>query len=103
MATIEVRPQQIQQGGRVSLFATPARTGGAGGTTEPTAADATATVAWEVLGFGPLPGDPQDPARAVWDVPGDQQHRPRDVPQRRCRGRRGHGRPHRAGAAVRRR
>ncbi|MFJ9628728.1 hypothetical protein ACIQPR_03100 [Streptomyces sp. NPDC091280] len=58
MATIEVRPHHIQQGGRVSLFAT---------STHPEP-----TVTWEVLGFGPLPGDPQDPARAVWDVPDDQ-------------------------------
>ncbi|MEV0737236.1 hypothetical protein AB0I51_14950 [Streptomyces sp. NPDC050549] len=58
MATIEVRPQQIQQGGRVSLFAT--------------SSHSNPTVTWEVLGFGPLPTDPQDPARAIWDVPDDQ-------------------------------
>ncbi|MFE9597829.1 hypothetical protein [Streptomyces hokutonensis] len=61
MATIEVRPQQIQQGGRVSLFAKPDQPAPAG-----------TTITWEVLGFGPLPADPQDPARAVWDVPDDQ-------------------------------
>ncbi|MGQ4385517.1 hypothetical protein [Streptomyces sp. SAS_270] len=72
MATIEVRPQQIQQGGRVSLLAKPAPRGPAG-STEPTAADATATVTWEVVGFGPLTPDPADPARAVWDVPDNQQ------------------------------
>ncbi|GAA3815715.1 hypothetical protein GCM10022403_056540 [Streptomyces coacervatus] len=72
MATIEVRPQQIQQGGRVSLFATPSRQT-AGGTTEPTAAEAATTVTWEVIGFGPLPSDPTDPVRALWDVPDDQQ------------------------------
>ena len=72
MATIEVRPQQIQQGGRVALLAKPAPHGPAG-TTEPTAADSATTVSWEVIGFGPLTADPADPTRAVWDVPGNQQ------------------------------
>ncbi|WP_051741684.1 hypothetical protein [Streptomyces xylophagus] len=62
MATIEVRPQQIQQGGRVSLFAKPDQPAPEG-----------TTISWEVLGFGPLPSDPHDPARALWDVSDDQQ------------------------------
>ncbi|MGH4031200.1 hypothetical protein ACQB60_19950 [Actinomycetota bacterium Odt1-20B] len=71
MATIEVRPQLIQQGGRVSLFGTPRPLGAVEATTAP-ATVAAVQADWEVVGFGPIPSDHQDPTRAFWDVPEDQ-------------------------------